>query len=246
MAKIRLLPRKADLAAGGRPLCPNELCQVNTDMNDFLTLGPPVSKTHLLLAHGAGAPMTSPFMEVMSQRLAAHGIAVHRFEFPYMGQRRTGGSRRPPPKAEILTDAFKATITVWAAHHARPTRLVIGGKSLGGRVASLIADDLFATGSIAGVVCLGYPFHPPRKPDALRTAHLESLKCPALIVQGTRDPFGTRKDVESYQLANSIAFHWVQDGDHDLKPRPASGIGADQALDGAAEAIAQFIRVVSR
>ena len=118
--------------------------------------------------------------------------------------------------------------------------LLIGGKSMGGRVASLVADDLYAAGRIAGLVCLGYPFHPPGRPDQLRTAHLEHLACPALIVQGERDPFGSRAEVEAMRLSLAIRFHWAGDGDHDLGPRGGSGFTRKGNLAAAADAVAAF------
>jgi predicted alpha/beta-hydrolase family hydrolase len=119
-------------------------------------------------------------------------------------------------------------------------RLFIGGKSMGGRVATLIADDLFREHRIAGCVCLGYPFHPPKKPDDLRTAHLQRLTCPTLIVQGERDPFGTESEVEHYGLSSTITLHWATDGDHDLAPRKSSGATHESNLEAAADAIARF------
>jgi uncharacterized protein len=147
-----------------------------------------------------------------------------------------GGTRKPPPRAERLMDEYRAAV---AAMPAGAT-LLIGGKSMGGRVASLIADELFAGQRIAGLVCLGYPFHPPKKPEQLRTAHLEHLACPALMVQGERDPFGGRNEVEAYRLSPAIRFHWVGDGDHDLGPRGASGFTRKGNLTAAADAIAAF------
>jgi predicted alpha/beta-hydrolase family hydrolase len=120
-------------------------------------------------------------------------------------------------------------------------RLFIGGKSMGGRVASMIADKMFTEGKIAGLVCLGYPFHPPGKPDQLRTAHLETLKCPALVVQGERDPFGNRAEVEGYTLSKSIYVHWASDGDHDLGPRGGSDFTRKGNLAAAADAVAEFV-----
>jgi hypothetical protein len=206
-------------------------------MNEIRTEGPPGAKRHLLLAHGAGAPMTSPFLETMARLLVERAMRVSRFEFPYMAARREGGKRRPPPKAELLVDNFAQVVAA-----LRPTgqALLIGGKSMGGRVASLIADKLFAEGDIAGLVCLGYPFHPLGAPDKLRTAHLEALRCPALIVQGERDPFGTRAEIEAYKLAPSIRFHWAADGDHDLGPRGGSGFTRAGNLAAAADAICAF------
>lgn len=182
---------------------------------NFIFDGAARSRATLLLAHGAGAAMDTPFMDAIAQGLAGHGLRVARFEFAYMAARRSGGPKRPPPKIPLLEEEYRAAIDALACDGP----LIIGGKSMGGRVASLIADDLFEAGRIAGLLCLGYPFHPPAKPDSLRTAHLAALRTPTLICQGTRDPFGTRADVESYDLSNRIALHWLDDGDHDLKPR---------------------------
>jgi predicted alpha/beta-hydrolase family hydrolase len=118
--------------------------------------------------------------------------------------------------------------------------LIIGGKSMGGRVASLVADQLYGERRIAGLVCLGYPFHAPQKPEKPRTAHLLALLCPALFVQGERDPFGTRAEVEGYGLPPAIRLHWAGDGDHDLGPRGGSGFTRKANLAGAADAIAGF------
>jgi predicted alpha/beta-hydrolase family hydrolase len=203
---------------------------------DFLTTAPPDAAAHFLCAHGAGGGMDSAFLKTMAAMLAERGIATHRFEFAYMAARRQGGSRKPPPRAERLMDEYRAAV---AAMPAGAT-LLIGGKSMGGRVASLIADEFFARQRIAALVCLGYPFHPPKKPEQLRTAHLEHLACPALIVQGERDPFGGRGEVEAYRLSPAIGFHWVGDGDHDLGPRGASGFTRKGNLASAADAIAAF------
>ncbi len=102
---------------------------------------------------------------------------------------------------------------------------------MGGRVASMVADGLLAEGRIAGLLCLGYPFHPPEKPAQLRTAHLMTLETPTLICQGTRDPFGTKDEVPGYRLPERIRFLWLEDGDHDLKPRKSiSGFTAADHL----------------
>ena len=108
---------------------------------------------------------------------------------------------------------------------------------MGGRVASLIADDA----GVAALVCLGYPFHPPGQPTKLRTSHLENLATPALICQGTRDPFGNREDVEHYDLASSIELEWLPDGDHNLVPRKRSGHTRDENWSAATTAIVRFI-----
>lgn len=185
--------------------------------------------------------MTSPFMNAVAHELATRGIAVTRFEFAYMAARRTTGKRRPPPKAESLVSEYEAAIAAVSASLPKTTRLVIGGKSMGGRVASMIADEACAKMCVSGLVCLGYPFHPPGKPDRLRTAHLETLRCPALIVQGERDPFGTRTEVEALKLSPAISLAWAGDGDHDLGPRGASGLTRKGNLAAAADAIAAFV-----
>jgi predicted alpha/beta-hydrolase family hydrolase len=206
----------------------------------FLTDGSPGAATRIVLAHGAGAAMTSPFLDAMSKLLVEREMQVSRFEFDYMAARREGGKRRPPPRAELLMPEYKRAVAELRAQGADKQKLFIGGKSLGGRVASLVADALYDEGAIAGLVCLGYPFHPPDKPANLRTAHLEDLRCPTLIVQGERDPFGSRAEAETYPLSPAIRFVWEGDGDHDLGPRGGSGFTRKGNLALAADAIAEF------
>ena len=199
---------------------------------DFLFDGPKRSALTLALAHGAGAPMDTPFMAHFAAAIAAAGTRVARFEFPYMAARRLDGKKRPPDREAKLLECWRAVIDQLGAE-----RLVIGGKSLGGRMASLVADE---TG-VRGLLCLGYPFHPPGKPERLRTAHLADLRTPSLVVQGERDPFGTAEEIPGYALSPAIALHWAPDGDHSLVPRKASGRTAEQNWDQAAEAIAGFL-----
>lgn len=192
----------------------------------------------LLLAHGAGAPMDAAMMNRCTESLCQAGFRVARFEFAYIAARRSG-QRKPPPKAEMLVDEYRAAVA--ALDIAGP--LVIGGKSMGGRVASLVADELHADGKVAGLFCLGYPFHPPAKPEQLRTAHLRDLRTPALICQGTRDPFGTQDEVAGYDLPASIEIRWFEDGDHDLKPRKSvAGLTHADHLAAMAEAAAAWAR----
>lgn len=198
----------------------------------FLIDGPEDAEITILLAHGAGAPMDSTSMNAAAAALAAQHFRVVRFEFAYMAARRISGDRRPPPKAEKLEPEYRQAIDELGARG----RLIIGGKSMGGRVASMIADGLHRKGTIAGLLCLGYPFHPPAKPQQLRTAHLEDLQTPALICQGTRDEFGTREEVADYRLSDLIEILWLEDGDHDLKPRKKiSGFSAADHLQTLAE-----------
>jgi predicted alpha/beta-hydrolase family hydrolase len=194
----------------------------------------------LLFAHGAGASMDSPFLVDLSRRLADHGIEVVRFEFPYMAARREG--RRPgPDPMPRLEASFREHFERLAGGSGRKN-LAIGGKSMGGRVATRVADLLGAS----RVVVFGYPFHAPGKPvlpqPNPRTTHLESLQTPTLIFQGTRDPFGTRSEVESYSLSAAIRLHWIEDGDHDLRCRKSVvGRTAADALDEACAAAAAFL-----
>jgi predicted alpha/beta-hydrolase family hydrolase len=160
--------------------------------------------------------MDSTWMNSMAQALAAAEVRTFRFEFGYMAARRSG-DRKPPPHAESLLAEYRDVVSI----HEGP--VLIGGKSMGGRVASMIADELFGTRQVAGLVCFGYPFHPPSRPDQLRTKHLVSLQCPTLIVQGESDPFGTRQEVESYQLSSAIEVEWVTGADHDLKGKGPDG-----------------------
>ncbi len=181
----------------------------------FLITGPDNPTATMLLAHGAGAPMDSKSMTAAAEALAAVGFRIARFEFAYMAARRTSDARKPPPKAETLIPEYRDAVRALASSGP----LIIGGKSMGGRVASMVADDLHAEGAICGLLCLGYPFHPPGKPQQLRTAHLKNLRTPTLICQGTRDEFGTREEVSTYPLSPAISVLWLEDGDHDLAPR---------------------------
>ncbi|MGX1740481.1 alpha/beta hydrolase family protein [Bosea sp. NPDC055353] len=205
----------------------------------FLFDGPEKADVTILLAHGAGAPMDSASMTAAAKALAGAGFRVARFEFDYMAARRTAAVRTPPPRAEKLNPQYIAAVDALGATGP----LLIGGKSMGGRVASMVADELFAQGRIRGLLCLGYPFHPPGKPGQLRTAHLADLKTPTLIVQGTRDEFGTREEVSTYGLSPGIDILWLEDGDHDLKPRKRiSGFSAADHLATMAEAVSAWAR----
>ena len=197
----------------------------------------------LILAHGAGAPMDSPFMQRMAELLTAHGIAVARFNFGYMARAQREGRKIAPPRAERLMDEYRARVAEW---HALGHTPFIGGKSMGGRVASMLADELFTARQAAGLVCLGYPFHAPGRPERLRIDHLKALRAPVLICQGERDPFGKREEVEGYPLAGTIRFCWLPDGDHDFKPRVKSGETWAGNMEMAADCAAAFIKNTAR
>ncbi|MEK9723348.1 MAG: alpha/beta family hydrolase, partial [Rhodospirillaceae bacterium] len=176
----------------------------------------------------------SEFMRVFAERLGDDGIRVVRFEFPYMAGRRRTGIKRPPDRGPVLLDTWREVIA-----ELGPENLVTGGKSMGGRIASLLADEA----GVKGLVCLGYPFHAPGKaPGPNRLEHLEALKTPTLICQGTRDALGSHEEVAGYLLSDAIRLHWLVDGDHSFKPRKASGRSEDQNWNEAIATIGDFIR----
>ncbi|QVM93955.1 alpha/beta hydrolase [Pseudomonas entomophila] len=189
----------------------------------------------LILAHGAGAPMDSGFMEDMAQRLAGQGVGVVRFEFPYMAQRRVDGGRRPPNPQKVLLECWRNVYDQVRPLAAGP--VAIGGKSMGGRMASLLADELGAD----ALVCLGYPFYAVGKPEKPRVEHLAGLRTRTLIVQGERDALGNREAVEGYVLSPAIEVDWLAAADHDLKPLKVSGFSHEQHLQTAAERVAGFL-----
>ena len=167
--------------------------------------------------------MDSPFMAAIAYGLAAAGWRVVRFEFGYMARMRETGRRQGPERMPVLQEAFRQQVRLETA--AQPERPVfIGGKSMGGRVASLLVDELAASDGVRGCLCLGYPFHPPGKPLQLRTEHLAALNTPTLILQGERDTFGKRGEVEAYALSPGVQVEWIPSGDHSFKPTKSSGL----------------------
>ena len=173
--------------------------------------------------------MDSPFLTSLAEGLAGKGLRVGRFEFPYMQKRRETGGKRPPDTREKLLASWRE------AFASVKGPVVMAGKSLGGRIASYLADELGAR----ALVAYGYPYHPPGRPDQLRIEHLANLKTPALFLQGTRDVFGSPEEIESYPLAPSIRLDWIPDGDHGYVPRKSSGrteadnlaLAVDKTLD---------------
>ena len=198
--------------------------------------GPDDAETTIALAHGAGAQMDSTFMQYFAESLGRLGYRAARFEFPYMAERRATGKKKPPDRIEKLLDTWSKVID-----RLGPDKPVIGGKSMGGRVASMIAD----TEKVKGVVCLGYPFHAPgKKPGQNRLEHLLNLQTPTLICQGTRDTMGSIDEIAEYQLSDTIHLHWLEDGDHGFKPRKISGRTKDQNWQQAVDAIKKFMKTL--
>ena len=199
----------------------------------FLTDGPADAERTFAFAHGAGSAMDAPFMNTVARGVGERGIRVARFEFPYMHGRRSGSKRGAPDREPVLSATWREVISELGG--GRP--LFIGGKSMGGRMASLVADE----GGVEGLICLGYPFHPPGDRTKLRTRHLEALRTPTLILQGTRDIFGNVEEVGGYLLSPSIRVEWLTDGDHSFKPRASSGTTEKANLQKAIETVAAFI-----
>jgi hypothetical protein len=188
----------------------------------------------IILAHGAGAGMDSSFMKEIAGALSANSLRVVRFEFLYMQEARKNHARGRPDPTKILEETwFQVIEQVGSARD-----LVIGGKSMGGRIASMVAESA----GVRGLVCLGYPFHPTGRPDTLRVAHLETLKTRTLILQGTRDTLGSREDIAGYTLSPSIELRYLEDGDHSFKPRKSSGRTYEQNFEEAVQAITKFCR----
>lgn len=197
-----------------------------------LASGPQDAPCTIVLAHGAGAGIDTPYMNAFADGLAGEGCHVVRFEFPYMTKRRERGTKNPPDREPVLRETWQRVIDA-----LETKKFVMGGKSLGGRIASLMADEAGA----AGLVCLGYPFHPTGKPDQLRIEHLQTLETPTLILQGERDPFGSREEVGQYELSPAIRLHWLPDGDHSFKPRKSSGRTAEENWQEGVRAMVQFL-----
>ena len=206
-------------------------------MDNTLVCGPKTGPATVLLAHGAGAGMESPFMQHMAEGLAQQGWQVTRFEFPYMAQQRISGRKKPPNKVDILLQCYAEQMQSLPAKQP----LIIGGKSMGGRIASLLADKLWSQNKILGCICLGYPFHPLGKPETLRVQHLQNLQTPTLVIQGERDAMGNREDVNTYALSKQLQLAWMPDGDHSFKPRKRSGRSELQNLNLAVEHMHNFL-----
>jgi predicted alpha/beta-hydrolase family hydrolase len=202
-----------------------------TDLSQFI----------FLFAHGAGANMDSDWMQLFDQLLSEQGLAVKRFNFPYMIQRIKDGSRRPPDRAPKLLEAFKQQISLLT----KDKKIIIGGKSMGGRMASLLgAEGALVSETdklLSGIVCLGYPFHPPKKLDKYKGAHLADIDIPTLILQGERDTMGTKLEIAGYELSKSVTVRYLGDGDHSFKPRVKSGLTFEINMKEACDEVIRFI-----
>jgi predicted alpha/beta-hydrolase family hydrolase len=196
----------------------------------------------LILAHGAGANQASSFMVRFATSLAARGLDTVTFNFVYTEQR-----RRLPDRNDKLEHCYRTVIEAARSgklhDHAGRRKLVIGGKSMGGRIASQVA----AAGQegIAGLVFLGYPLHPPGRPDKLRSKHLPDIRAPMLFVQGSRDAFGTPEELRAVLGGLEVAadIRVVEDGDHSFKVPKRSAMSQDQVYEFVLDEIVRWMRV---
>ena len=197
------------------------------------------SSPMLVLAHGAGSGSHSDFMNLLTQELVDQGVCVARFNFKYMAWAQEHKTRRPPPRLPVLIEEYRRVIE-WLD---RPC--FVGGKSMGGRIAShlLLDSDLH---SICGGIAFGFPFHPIKKPERLRTEHILHLEKEFLILQGSRDPFGSENRASGLHLGAYAHIEWCPDGDHDLIPRKRSGMTQADNLSLASQHAATFMRKLWR
>lgn len=214
---------------------------INAAKNPFATL---------IMSHGAGAPMDSQFMNSIAEQLALAQITTLRFEFDYMAERRSAKTKRPPPKAATLMAEWHDWLMKIQKELTVDGPIYLAGKSMGGRIASLMNSNANPKETIwQGVICLGYPFHPPQKPSQLRTEHLHRGTAPIHIIQGTRDAMGTKEEVDQYNLGqqgSKITISWIATANHDLKPLKKSGASHHQALQLAAQEVQAFVKNTMR
>jgi predicted alpha/beta-hydrolase family hydrolase len=198
----------------------------------------------VLLAHGAGADMNAATLTTVADALAAAGVPSLRFNFPY----RAAG-RRAPDRPPVLEAAVREAAAELARRTKLPVeRLVLGGRSMGGRICSIVAADADEPIAALGLVLLGYPLHPPGHPEKLRIEHFPGMHSPVLFVSGTRDAFGTPQELKRYakKVKGPAAFHWVETGDHGFKPLKSSGATVESVLGEVAGAVVEFVTDLPR
>lgn len=208
-------------------------------MHEVIREGAVDAPVRILLAHGAGAGMEHAFLAELSRLLAGPEIEVVRFNFPYMSKRALDGKRRPPDRQPVLLDHWRQMIKAFAH-----PRLFLAGKSMGGRMAAELYQESEDEMNAAGLLILGYPFHPPANPDRWRGEVLKQIKTPTLLLQGERDTFGTRAELADFPFSSAVSVHWLTDGDHGFKPRKSSGANEQGNLHQAAERIKDFIATI--
>lgn len=210
-------------------------------------------KALFIFAHGAGADKSHHFMENFTSLLNDKNINVVRFNFPYMDKRLVDGKKYPPNKMPVLEECYQTVMDKYFKDSSNTLPIFIGGKSMGGRVAATLSETVSSSietsepksdievNPIKGAICIGYPFHPQKKPEKLRLEPLQNTKLPILILQGDRDALGNKEEIQAYDISSLCEVVFFNDGDHDLKPRVKSGYTHTQHLQAAVEHLVRFI-----
>ena len=210
-------------------------------VSEYEYQGPTKQLTHaVLLAHGAGADMHAPALKVVADGFAAAGIASLRFNYPY----KTAG-RRAPDRPAVLDAATRAAVEELTTRSGlAPERLVLGGRSMGGRVCSLVVGDAENPVPALGLMMLGYPLQPAGKPERRRDEHFPRLRCPVLFVSGTRDALAPKADLtrSARKIKGDVTFHWLETADHGFRPLKSSGRSAAEVLADVAETCVTWMK----
>jgi predicted alpha/beta-hydrolase family hydrolase len=193
----------------------------------------------VLLAHGAGADLEAPALVAVADALAARGIPSLRFNYPY----RDAGKKAPDRPAVLLAATRAAAADLAKRTKLDPKRLVVGGRSMGGRYCSLVVADADDPLPALGLLLLGYPLHPAGKPDQPRVEHLGRIRVPTMFVSGTRDALGAKPALRraARRVKGPVAWHWIETGDHSFKPLKSSGLSYDDVLRDLADASADWV-----
>jgi uncharacterized protein len=193
----------------------------------------------VLLAHGAGADMHAATLTTFADALAEAGVPTLRFNFPY----RSAGRRAPDRPAVLAAATREAAQELSRRTNVAPERLVLGGRSMGGRYASLMVADADDPLPALGLALLGYPLHPAGHPEKLRAEHFPRLHVPVLFVSGTRDSLASATGLQEHAKAipGPVSFHWIETADHGFKPLKSSGITTAAALRDAADAVVAWV-----
>jgi predicted alpha/beta-hydrolase family hydrolase len=197
----------------------------------------------VLLAHGAGSDMHGAALTTVADALAAARVPAMTFNFPY----RTAG-RRAPDRAPVLESATRAAAAELARRaRVAPDRIVLGGRSMGGRMCSQVVGAANDPLPALGLALLGYPLHPPGRAEQLRVEHFPRLRVPVLFVSGTRDAFGSREELQQHaqKVQGEVTFHWLDTADHGFKPLKASGRTAAEVLDDVARTVVDWVQARS-
>jgi predicted alpha/beta-hydrolase family hydrolase len=198
----------------------------------------PDAKATLMLGHGAGAPQRHPWMVAVAHTIAGRGLEVVTFDFLY-----THAKRRVPDRPDVLEATWRAAVAALRAEDkTRARRVFVGGKSMGGRIATMVASQ-GGFGEIGGIVLLGYPLHPPGQPAKLRVAHLPKVTVPMLFVQGSRDTFGSPAELAPFvdSLPAGGRIFAIEGGDHSLTPPKRGGDSLAAVMGRVADEIVRFV-----